>query len=358
MRREPKGASQGRALRIEPERLRYRALIGTGGIGSGAFFALRGNHTLGREESRGGRFLDRRDYCKLHIIAHYVQTLLGPEFETIALGKVGDDEVGRALLAEMQDAGMDVRYAACSPGEQTLYSLCFIYPDGSGGNLTTDDSASSEVDGAFIRTAEVEFRRHAGRGIALAAPEVPLEGREALLDLGAQYDFVRAASFTTEEMRGVVDSGLLQKVNLLGVNLEEAAAGVGLTLTAEEPVAHLAEQAVERLTRANPRLLVSITAGARGSWSWDGSSLMHVPKCEAELVSSAGAGDAHLSGLIVGLAAGLSLAQAHELAALVAGLSVTSPHTINKEIGRGTLRQLAGDCGARLSEGVRDLLAE
>ena len=45
-------------------------MIGVGGIGSGVFFALDGNHTLGREESRGGRFLDRRDYCKLHIVSH------------------------------------------------------------------------------------------------------------------------------------------------------------------------------------------------------------------------------------------------------------------------------------------------
>ncbi|NIN09662.1 MAG: hypothetical protein GTO76_13735, partial [Planctomycetales bacterium] len=66
---------------------RYQAMIGVGGIGSGSFFALRGNHTLGREESRGGRFLDRRDYCKLHIISHYVKTLLGPEFSTIPIGQ-------------------------------------------------------------------------------------------------------------------------------------------------------------------------------------------------------------------------------------------------------------------------------
>ena len=60
-----------KALRLARQ-LRYRALIGVGGIGSGTFFALQGNETLGREESRLGRFLDRRDYCKLHIIAHYV----------------------------------------------------------------------------------------------------------------------------------------------------------------------------------------------------------------------------------------------------------------------------------------------
>jgi ribokinase len=346
------------ALRIEAERLRYRALVGTGGIGSGVFFALSGSRTLGREESRGGRFLDRRDYCKLHIISHYVQTLLGPEFETIALGKVGDDEVGSRLLAEMREGGLNVEHVERCPDQQTLYSFCFMYPDGSGGNLTTDDSASSKVEAGFIEEAEGEFSRYAGGGIALAAPEVPLEAREAALDLGSRYQFLRAASFTSEEMGAAAESGLLRKVDLLGVNLEEAAAGGGLTLTEGEPVARVVEQAVERLTRVNPHLLVSITAGTRGSWTWDGRSLTHMPKCDVEPVSCAGAGDAHLSGLIVGLAAGLSLAQAHELAALVAGLSVTSPHTINKEIGRGTLRQLAGDCGARLSEGVRDLLAE
>ena len=50
-------------------------MIGTGGVGSGSFFALDGNQTLGREESRGGRFLDCQDYCKLHIISHYVKVL-------------------------------------------------------------------------------------------------------------------------------------------------------------------------------------------------------------------------------------------------------------------------------------------
>ncbi len=71
-------------LAVEADSWRYRALIGTGGIGAGAFFALDGNHTLGREESRSGRYLDRRDYCKLHIIAHYVQVLLGEDFGVVS----------------------------------------------------------------------------------------------------------------------------------------------------------------------------------------------------------------------------------------------------------------------------------
>ena len=87
----------GPCLNIDTENCRYRAMIGTGGIGMGSFFALKGNHTLGREESRSGRFIERRDYCKLHIISHYVKTLLGDGFATLPIGMVGDDEAGNRL---------------------------------------------------------------------------------------------------------------------------------------------------------------------------------------------------------------------------------------------------------------------
>ena len=188
------------SLTIDPLGLRYRALIGTGGIGSGMFFALDGNHTLGREESRSGHFLDRRDYCKLHIVSHYVCRLLGSDFPVIPLGMVGADEVGERLLGEMEEVGLDLRYVGRAEGRGTLYALCLIYPDGSGGNVTENDSACAAVDAGWIAQAEAEFARFAGAGIALALPEVPLEARQKLLALGTAHGFLRVASFTTAEI--------------------------------------------------------------------------------------------------------------------------------------------------------------
>ncbi len=140
-------------LSIDPRALRYDVMVGTGGIGSGEFFALRGNHTLRREESRGGRFEDRRDYCKLHIISHYVRTLTGPYLAVYPVGRVGGDETGLRLLREMSDAGLDLAYTRRVAGERTLRSVCLTYPDGSGGNLTADDSASARVTPADIGEA-------------------------------------------------------------------------------------------------------------------------------------------------------------------------------------------------------------
>ena len=345
------------ALQINIGDCRYQAMIGVGGIGSGVFFALNGDHTLGREESRSGRFLDRRDYCKLHIMAHYVKTLLGPEFVTISVGKVGDDDIGHRLFDEMKDAGLDMRYVKLCPGEQTLTAICLIYPDGSGGNLTVDDSACNQVGAASVAEAEPEFARFAGRGVALAAPEAPLAAREKLLQLGTAYHFLRVAAFVSAEMGAAIATGMLGTTDLLGINLDEAAAAAGVSVEDRPPLA-VVEAAVKKLRAINPAMLVSITAGKNGSWSWDGESLVHVPAFPATVVSTAGAGDAHLSGIIAGLAAGLTMAQAQELGTLVAALSVTSPHTIAPEIERRSLQAFAARVHAPLSDAVRNLLED
>jgi len=347
-------------LRTDLCNWRYQAVIGVGGIGSGRFFALNHNHTLGREESRSGHFLDQKDYCKLHIIAHYLKALLGPEFAAIPIGKVGQDETGARLLQEMREAGLETHLVAMCPQAQTLFSLCFLYPDGTGGNLTTDNSACDQVAPGDVIEAGPDFRRFSNAGIALAVPEVPLEAREKLLDMGTAHHFFRAASFTSEEMDTAVERQLLQKCDLLAMNLDEAARAAGLRTDAENTAAAVVTAAVttaaEQIAHHNDRLVLSITAGCEGSWLWDGHTLHHRPAFPAEAVSTAGAGDAHLAGLLAGFAAGLGWDEAHELAALVAAVSVTSPHTIDKTIGRDTLRRFGQTQAVPISPCLESLL--
>ena len=345
-----------RALKITSNSKRYQAMIGTGGIGSGMFFRLNGDHTLGREESRSGYFLDRKDYCKLHIISYYVKALLGADFEVILLGKVGDDTFGNKLLNDLRDIGFSMDYIESSPKSQTLFSYCFIYPDGSGGNLTTCDSACSKVSPEFIRKSEKEFAKHAGNGIALAAPEVPLAAREEILELGTKYNFYTAASFTSEELP-TVSPDIFKNINLLAVNLDEAAALVGKR-SDENDTRQIIDTAVKMLTEINPTINISITNGKKGSWIWDGNSLTHLPVYNVNVVNTAGAGDAHLSGLLVGLTAGLSLKEAHQLANLVSGCSVESEHTINTDITRDVLRELDDKNGNKVSENIHNLLED
>lgn len=327
-------------LKVDISKCRYKALIGVGGIGSGMFFQLNGNHTLGREESRSGYFLDRKDYCKLHIISHYVQALLGKNFIVIPVGKIGDDEVGKKLVEEMTEIGFNMDYVEKSTGDQTLFSFCFIYPDGSGGNMTTSDSACSKIDELFVQKAESEFIRFQGKGIALSAPEVPIKARERLLELATKYEFFRVASFTSEEMKNVMQTKILKMVDLLGINLDEAAAAVGLTIE-KDTAATIIEKAIETFAKINPKMRLSITKGKEGNWSWNGSLLTHIPVFKVKVENTAGAGDAHLAGFIAGLTAGLSFQESQQLATLTGGSSVESQHTINKTTDRVSLKRMA-----------------
>ncbi|MGO9242894.1 MAG: carbohydrate kinase family protein [Bryobacteraceae bacterium] len=333
------------ALLSDHSRLRYDALIGVGGIGAGSFFQLNGNQTLGREESRAGRFLDQRDYCKLHIIAQNFSALLGPRFPTILLGRVGDDDPGRRLIAEMRDIGLDVRHVELCPGEQTMFSICFLYPDGSGGNLTTEDSACSRVDAAFVERARPDFLRYRGRGIALAAPETPLESRAALLRMATEHGFFRAAAFTSLEVPSALAEGLLRQVDLLALNRSEAEAALQAGPGALD-ASEVAARTIDLLKRDYPRLRISITAGASGSWYWDGSEKHFTPALAVPVRNTAGAGDTHLGALLAGIAAGLSNEEACRLAALAAAYSVTSPHSIHPNLDGDSLRKFAAEFDA------------
>jgi ribokinase len=345
------------ALCLDPVRLRYDALIGTGGIGAGIFFALNGNHTLGREESRSGRLLNRQDYCKLHIIVHYVRVLLGQGFVVLPIGSVGDDELGCRLRGEMAEVGLDLRYVRTNPDRPTLYAICLLYPDGSGGNLTTDDSASAQVSPILVRAAAGDCARYARRGIALAVPEVPLAARAELLSLATQHGLLRVASFTTEEIPAALEQGLLAQVDLLALNADEAARLAGLS-DGDSAAADIVVAALARLLQIQPALQATITAGRLGSWAWDGRRLSHCPAHPVAVAGTAGAGDAHLAGVLAGLTAGLALAEAQGLGGLAAAVSVTSEHTINKGLDRQALHRLAASTKVPVSPGVRRLLAD
>jgi sugar/nucleoside kinase (ribokinase family) len=339
---------------LNADHLIYEAMIGTGGIGSGMFFSLNGSHTLGREESRSGRLENRKDYCKLHIIAHYVKSLMGETFPVFPVGKIGNDDAGNRLLDEIKEAGMDTSFISTDPAKSTLFSFCFLYPDNSGGNMTTDDSASSSVDPSAISAAEKIFKKYSNKGIALAAPEVPLPARRKLLELAAEYNFFRAASFTSGEMDEALSSGILKKTDLLAINLDEALHAVKSPPANDTAIA--VDQSIKAFCAINPGLKLTITNGKEGSWAWDGSEMTFFPALNVKAISTAGAGDAFTAGVIAGITCGLSLKNAQQLGTLTGGASVTSPHTINKDITRNMLKDLAKDSGYPFCKEVIKLL--
>jgi len=342
-------------LHIRQGRKRFDAMIGTGGVGSGMFFAVNGMHTIGREESRSVRIEDRKDYCKLHIVSHYAKSLLGNAFEVIAIGKVGEDDAGSELVREMREAGIATEHMMICSGERTLFSFCFSYPDGSGGNLTTDDSASSKLTPQDVHNAEESFERFGKRGIGIALPEVPLDTRAALLKLSTVYGLYRIASFASNEMDEVKKGGILEIIDHLAANMDEAARLAG-SRRKEDTEEKTVNAAVETLLKKNDKITLSVTAGKNGSWVWDKRKLHRLRAPEVEAVSTAGAGDAFLGGIIAGISAGFGLVEAQQLGTLVGSLSVTSPHTIDKRIDRKAVNNFAHSKGFPVCAALKEVL--
>ncbi len=218
-----------RVLRID-EHSPFRQLIGVGGLGTGMFFALHGDHTLGRNESRLGDMVHVRDYCKLHIVSHYVAKLLGSkqgQFAVVPLGKVGDDAAGDFVLREMRDVGIDTRSVEVTHGKPTLFSVCFQYPDGSGGNITTGNSAAADLSEENIDRAASFVEFFGPKTIALLVPEVPLAVRRYFLRVAMGKGAFTAASFVSGEIPEAKQLGMFDQLNIVALNEEEAASFAG-----------------------------------------------------------------------------------------------------------------------------------
>lgn len=357
-----------RVLRIDG-RSPYNTIVGVGGIGSGIFFALEGNHTLGRNESRAGALLPSRDYCKLHIVLHYVATLLGAgksRVRVVPIGKVGDDENGHRLCQEMADAGMDVSCVGFVAGQPTLFSVCFQYPDGEGGNLTTNNSAASVLSHEEIDSCAAGlFAAAAKQTIALAVPEVPLEVRSHFLERATAAGAYRAASFLAGEIAGARDAGMLALLDLVSLNTSEAAELVGGHFSWTNS-SEFVNACLRFLKGEFPRLSMIVTVGRHGAFAFAGQEYAHCPAPRVQVASTAGAGDALLGGVIAAIAGGVPLlkpgasmgplASALDFGVLLASYKCQSPHTIHTSCSLEELVKFAGSKGWRFGATLQELM--
>ncbi len=349
----------------------YRALVGVGGIGTGIFFALEGDHTLGRNESRPARLLDVRDYCKLHIITHYMAVLLGAcpggsPFHILPIGRVGDDDPGHRVRGEMELAGIDTRFVAKIKDQPTLFSVCFQYPDGAGGNLTTSESAASTLRPEDIDVCLPWLAAHGTKCMALAAPEASLEVRERLLRLATPYQAFRAGAFTSAEVREASQRGLFALLDLVCMNEDEAGALIDRIFEPEAPETFL-DRCAAVLISSNPKVRITISAGRHGAYAFANGAWDHCPSPSVPVASTAGAGDALMGGILAALAVGIPfvspgparttlssrpLGSALDLGVLLAAYTITSPHTIHPSANLETLLTFAEELGASFSREI------
>lgn len=327
----------------------FTHVVGTGGLGSGCIFRLEQNHDLARNESRPAYRLPGRDACKQQIILHYIARMLKrreAEPHILAIGAVGNDLSGRNVIQEMNDACIDTAGVRVDEEHATLYSVCWQFPDGAGGNLTECRSASNTVTPTEIaHHAEPVLGKHGKSALVIAAPEVPLDARKTLLQMGRLQGALTAASFVRAELLDHRCQEILHLVDVVGVNRDEAAALANCS--ADLSGALLLENIVRVLEPHSQNRIIWMTLGGEGAWVWHRGTAEKVPAYGVPAVNTAGAGDASFAGLLSGIALGCpilsSATSAGRMASLFGAYSIVSPDTLRYDFTRDSLRAFIKD---------------
>jgi len=316
---------------------RFNRVLGTGGIGSGVLWALDSDRILERNESRPAKMSKVRDYCKQHIILHYLARVMADDAQVYAIGKVGDDDNGRMLYNEMQNAGIHLDYVEAVKHGITMYSMCIQYPDFQVCNVTTSNSVCNEVDSEYVKgcLGHVSVDE---RTAIIAVPEVPLSARMTLLAYGNKHRAFCTASVLYDEVDDFLKQDGLSLCDLLVINEIEANAFLKKEIEGEALAYEFARMPGMHGHR------VAITCGEQGSFTIEDQVVAHTPARKAEVASTAGAGDAFTAGLVCGLHFGLSFHSgafsAADFATAFAAKSVECIHTIAPTIDRDFARFL------------------
>ena len=222
------------------------------------------------------------------------------------VGAVGDDEFGRASLADLRSEGVDVSGVRMLAGSTT--GVAVIVVDASGENqIAVASGANSEVSEELVETALASSRPQRG-GVMVVVFEVGDEAVGACARIAAERGMtlvvnpapVRPLSAAVVEAHAIVIA-----------NLGEAEA-----LTGEQGSA-----AARALDRANGRAWI-LTLGAEGAMIADGATVTRVAAPLVQAVDSTGAGDTFVGAFAAEL--GASAQEAVRVAVAAAAVSVTA----------------------------------
>ena len=225
------------------------------------------------------------------------------------VGAVGDDEFGRAALAEMAAEGIDVSRVVTLPGEATGVALIVV--DAGGENqIAVASGANRRLDQQMVEEALAGAAVQPG-GVFLANLEI---GDEAVL-AGARYA-------ATAGMRIVINPAPARELPLEVLALDPILLPNQLeadVLTGEpEPLNAAASLAA--LTGAP----VIVTLGAAGALVVADATVQWIAAPPVDVVDTTGAGDAFAGVFASEVARGTALLDAARVAVHAASMSVTA----------------------------------
>ena len=227
------------------------------------------------------------------------------------IGRVGDDDFGRAQQRNLAQEGIDVTHVSVDPEEAT--GIALITLDAAGQNsIILAPGANMRLTVAHVEAAAQTI---ADAEILICQLESPLEVVTRAIEL-ARAQGVRV--ILNPAPARPLDTDLLHLVDYLIPNESETTLLTGIQVTdlssAEKAAANLRERGVST---------VILTLGEQGALLANARGMIHVPGYSVEVVDTTAAGDAFVGGFAVALAEGQPLPEAVRFANAAGALAVT-----------------------------------
>jgi len=238
--------------------------------------------------------------------------------DVVAMGAIGQDELGNFLTGTMQRYGIDTSYLRRKPGVQTSATMLPIRPNGerpalhvpgANGELTFEDLDLDAIERA-------DFLHMGGTSLL---PKLDGEPTRRVLQYAKQHGVTTTFDLVAIQRPDLLDliEPCLPYVDYFMPGFEEAVMMCGLT-DRRQVIRFFLERGAGHTV---------FKMGSQGSSIayLDNGALreMRIPAFKAPVVDSTGCGDAYCAGFIVGLSKGWGLEQAGRLGTAAAGLVIT-----------------------------------
>lgn len=265
---------------------------------------------------------ERCDYLYNALPASRVETSGGSAGNTIAglmslggkaafMGKVANDAIGSAYIADMKAIGADFFGSPLADGPSTARSMIAVTPDGERSMNTflgaSTEFAASDVDARAVSSAEwlylegYLFDKPAAKTAFVHASEVAKSaGRKVAITMSDVFCVDRHRESFIHLIRTHCDLVFANEAELLAVY-----------------ETHDFDAAVTQIR--NDSQIAAITRSSKGSVILSGSDTWIAPVTSAPVVDATGAGDQYAAGVLYGVTHGLTLQEAASLGNLCAG---------------------------------------
>ncbi|HOY76962.1 MAG TPA: adenosine kinase [Hyphomonadaceae bacterium] len=265
---------------------------------------------------------ERCDYLYNALPASRLETSGGSAGNTVAglmslggkaafMGKVADDQIGSAYVADMQAIGADFFGSPLKGGLTTARSMIAVTPDGERSMNTflgaSTEFAANDVDSRAVAASEwlylegYLFDKPAAKTAFTHASEVAkAAGRKVAITMSDVFCVDRHRESFVHLIRTHCDLVFANEAELLAIYQTDNF-----------------DEAVNQIR--NDSQIAAITRSSKGSVIVSGADTWTAPVTAAAVVDATGAGDQYAAGVLYAITHGLSLQEAARLGNLCAG---------------------------------------